>query len=138
LRLKELRKNKGLTQQSVADSLGIERVAYARYENGVREPSIAILIRLSDFFGVSTDYLIGRSDNPMYEHKWISDNGTQNVLLSTTEKKLPTPSRRRELEKQAEESGTNEIVISKKDIPKNRKELEQFVLEILHKEQGKN
>ena len=96
------------------------------------------IISIANLYQVSVDYLIGRSDDPMYEHKWTSEDGAQNVLLSTTEKELPAQSRRRELEKLADEADTNEIVIAKKDIPKNRKELEQFVLEILHKEQGKN
>ena len=138
MRFKELRKKHGYTQQDVADHIGIDRVAYARYEGGSRTPPLQNLILMANLYNVSIDYLVGRSDDPMYEHKWVNEDGTQNVLLSTTEKEPPTPSRRRELEKQAEEADTSEIVISKKDIPKNRKELEQFVLEILRKEQGKN
>ena len=137
MRLKDLRKGLNLTQQQVADAINIDRALYVRYENGTRTPPIQNLVILADFFHVSLDYLVGRSDDPMYEHKWTSEDGAQNVLLST-EKDPPAPSRRRELEKQADEADTNEIVISKKDIPKNRKELEQFVLEILRKEQGKN
>ncbi|MBR2675273.1 MAG: helix-turn-helix transcriptional regulator [Mogibacterium sp.] len=62
LRLRELREARKITQQTVADSIGCSAVAYSRYETGQREPSIDILIKLSDFYGVSVDYIIGRSD----------------------------------------------------------------------------
>ncbi len=54
-----LRKNKGLTQKDIADSLGISRQAYANYETGNREPDLNTLKQLSDIFDVSVDYLLG-------------------------------------------------------------------------------
>lgn len=63
-RLKILRENRGLTQTQVAEQLQISRVNYNRYENGEREPDNATLTRLADFFGVSVDYLLGRTDEP--------------------------------------------------------------------------
>lgn len=56
--IKELRTNKGDTQQHLATILGITRGAYANIEDGRREPDISTLIRLSDYFNVSVDYLI--------------------------------------------------------------------------------
>lgn len=56
--LLQLRKSKGLTQKDVADALGISRQAYANYEAGNREPDLTTLKALSDFFGVSIDYLL--------------------------------------------------------------------------------
>ncbi|WP_258088149.1 helix-turn-helix domain-containing protein [Weissella fangxianensis] len=63
-RLKELRKAKGLTQHQLANELGISQQSYARYEKGDREPNIATLIKLADYFDVSVDYLIGHEKTP--------------------------------------------------------------------------
>ena len=63
-RLKELRSSRGLTQNDVADSVGMAQMAYQRYEYGTREPAYQKLIANADFFGVSIDYLVGRSDDP--------------------------------------------------------------------------
>ena len=62
-RLKELRSEKGVSQKVVADFLGITDKGYCFYELGQREPSISTLIKLCNYFDVSADYLIGRSDN---------------------------------------------------------------------------
>ncbi|MCI9010345.1 MAG: helix-turn-helix transcriptional regulator [Clostridia bacterium] len=62
-RLKELRIEKGLRLIDVANAVGLTLMAISNYEQGIREPSIAILIKLCDFFEVSADYLIGRTDS---------------------------------------------------------------------------
>lgn len=56
--LKEIRKKRRLNQQKVAMDLNITREALSHYENGKREPSFAVLLQLSRYFGVSIDYLI--------------------------------------------------------------------------------
>lgn len=61
-RLKELREEKGHTQQQVADSLSVHRTTYMKWENGLREPSNNMLVKIADFFDVSTDYLLGRKE----------------------------------------------------------------------------
>lgn len=63
-RLKELRIQRGLTQKAVAEATGIAPVAYQRYEYGTREPAFQKFIALADYFGVTLDYLAGRSDDP--------------------------------------------------------------------------
>lgn len=63
-RLKELRSLRGLTQKDVADSVGMAQMAYQRYEYGTREPAYQKLLALADYFDVSLDYLVGRSDDP--------------------------------------------------------------------------
>ena len=60
MRLKELRESKGLTQKQVADVIGYSVLSYARYEKVEREPDIATLKKLADYFDVSVDYIIGR------------------------------------------------------------------------------
>lgn len=62
-RLKELRAEKNISQNQLATLVGISRTAYSNYEQGIREPSIDIIILLCNFFDVSADYLIGRTDN---------------------------------------------------------------------------
>ena len=56
--LREIRKKKKLNQQRVALDLNITREALSHYENGRRDPSLAMLVRLSEYFNVSLDYLI--------------------------------------------------------------------------------
>lgn len=58
MRLKELRKERGLTQKEIAKMLSITQMSYSYYERGLREPEIALLIKLSEIFNVSVDYLI--------------------------------------------------------------------------------
>lgn len=61
-RLLQLRKSKGLSQESVAKEAGITSRTYQRYESGEREPVVSVLIRMADLYGVSIDYLVGRAD----------------------------------------------------------------------------
>lgn len=61
--LLNLRKQAGVTQQSLADYLGISRQAYANYENGNRSPDYQTLKKLSSYFSVSVDYLLGNASN---------------------------------------------------------------------------
>ena len=58
MRLKELRIERGLLQKDVAQLLNITQMSYSYYERGLREPEIALLIRLAELFNVSVDYLI--------------------------------------------------------------------------------
>ena len=61
-RLKALRKEKGYTQGQVAIYCDITEKAYQNYELMTREPKVEILIRIADFYKVSLDYLVGRTD----------------------------------------------------------------------------
>ncbi|WP_342472360.1 helix-turn-helix transcriptional regulator [Metasolibacillus sp. FSL H7-0170] len=63
-RLKSLRMQHRKTQQEIADFLGISRQGYAKYENNLGEPDNSTLSKLGDYFKVSTDYLLGRSNHP--------------------------------------------------------------------------
>ena len=56
--LREVRKKKGYSQIKVAMDLNISREALSYYENGKREPSLEMLIKMSEYFNVSIDYLI--------------------------------------------------------------------------------
>jgi len=61
-RLLELRKERGLTRKEVTAELQIAERTYQRYEDAEREPVASVLVELADFYGVSADYLLGRSD----------------------------------------------------------------------------
>ncbi len=63
-RLHDLRIDNDLTQQQVADYLMCNRQVYARYERGLREMPISMLVKLADFYKTSVDYILGRTDNP--------------------------------------------------------------------------
>lgn len=58
--LKELREKRGLKQEELAAFLGITQQAYGRYEKGTSEPNGDGFVKLADFYGVTTDYLLGR------------------------------------------------------------------------------
>ena len=64
MRLKEIRKAKGISQLKLALDLNMNQNTISRYENGEREPGIRELILLADYFRVSVDYLLERTDNP--------------------------------------------------------------------------
>lgn len=64
MRLKELRKAKRISQLRLATDLNTNQNTISRYETGEREPGIAELIRIADYFNVSLDYLLERTDNP--------------------------------------------------------------------------
>ncbi len=59
--LTELRKEKGLSQKEAAAKLGISQALLSHYEKGIRECGQSFLIRVADFYGVSCDYLLGRT-----------------------------------------------------------------------------
>ena len=61
-RLKELREEKGLTQKQLAEQLNLNSVTYLHYEKDQREPPLKVLAEMAVFFEVSTDYLLGLTD----------------------------------------------------------------------------
>ena len=63
-RLRQLRKSKGYTQIRVQTETGIEQALLSKYENGERIPPTVTLLKLADFYRVSVDYLLCRTDNP--------------------------------------------------------------------------
>lgn len=62
--LKILRENKGLSMAKAAEALKIPKGTYVSYEYGQREPNIEMINKLADFYGVTTDYLLGREPLP--------------------------------------------------------------------------
>ena len=64
MRLKEIRRRKGISQVKLAMDLNTSQNTISRYETGEREPGIAELIAIADYFQVSIDYLLERTNNP--------------------------------------------------------------------------
>ena len=63
-RIYELRIDHVLTQQEIADYLICNRQVYARYERGMREIPVSMLIKLAEYYKTSTDYILGLTDDP--------------------------------------------------------------------------
>ena len=64
MRLKEIRQARGITQLKLAMDLNMNQNSISRYENGEREADYKTLIAFADYFHVSIDYLLERTDNP--------------------------------------------------------------------------
>lgn len=64
MRLKLLRKERGISQLKLAMDLDMNQNSISRYETGAREADYKSLIKFADYFGVSIDYLLERTDNP--------------------------------------------------------------------------
>lgn len=63
-RIKELRLSRNLSQKQLSEFVQLSERGIQNYELDAREPKLSALIALADFFDVSLDYLVGRSDNP--------------------------------------------------------------------------
>lgn len=66
-RIKELREARGLRQEDVAAVLNTKRQSVSRYETNKHDPDLGTLLKLCDYFGVTSDYLLGRSEVPTQE-----------------------------------------------------------------------
>lgn len=88
-RLKELRHNKKISQQQLADIVCVSQQSINKYENHNIEPDISLLIKFADFFGTSVDYLIGHSDvNRKVEPVSPYDLNTDEAALIDTYRNL--------------------------------------------------
>ena len=66
-RLRDLREDNDLKQIQVAELLGIKQTVYSRYERGFQNIPLEHLLKLADYYNVSTDYILGRTDNPRFD-----------------------------------------------------------------------
>lgn len=81
--LKKIRKEKKYTIQAVTDGTGIPVRTYQNYEYGKREISVDALQKLADFYGVTTDYLLGRTETLPDPVKQLSDNELEQDMIET-------------------------------------------------------
>ena len=61
-RIRDLREDKDLNQTQIAKMLGMSQTGYSKYETGENDIPTAVLIKLADFYGTTTDYLLSRTD----------------------------------------------------------------------------
>lgn len=61
-RIRDLRNDKDMSQKDIADVLGMSQTGYSKYETGENDIPTRVLLVLADFYGVSVDYLLGRTD----------------------------------------------------------------------------
>lgn len=89
-RLRELRKEKNMSQADLGKILGVSKVSVSGYENGTRVPSMDILVQILDVFGIEADYLLGREVNAVCE-----DDQSVSVNLASTDLNIIMELRRR-------------------------------------------
>ena len=80
-RIKDLREDHDMTQDELADKLNISKRTLLRYESGISEPTIGILISLSLIFNVSIDYIAGIKDSTIIEEESIKEE-LNNIILN--------------------------------------------------------
>ena len=92
-----LRQEKGVSQRKAADALGISQALLSHYENGIREPGLAFVVRACDYYGVSADFLLGRTltrdgttiaPEELYDLSDEKDNSMRVSVLALLSKKL--------------------------------------------------
>lgn len=91
-RFKYLRRSRNLAQRDLAELLAVNRSTISSYENNTRQPSLDTLLRIADVFGVSVDYLLGRTDSLGFES--FALNGEEkalvyNLAFALSQNKLP-------------------------------------------------
>ena len=92
-----LRQEKGVSQRTVANALGISQALLSHYENGIREPGLAFVVKACDYYGVSADYLLGRTltrdgttiaPEELYDLSDEKNNSMRGGVLALLSKKL--------------------------------------------------
>lgn len=81
-RITKARKELGLNQKELAKKANLTEANLSRYENGIREPKSAVLARLADALEVSTDYLVGLTDEKTYDSYDVSKKDEDDILLA--------------------------------------------------------
>ncbi len=77
--LKQLRKNNNLTQQNLGTDLGLSKAVISKYETGMGYPTFDVLIRIAEYFGVTTDYLLGISHGKTIDVSGLTDSQTDTI-----------------------------------------------------------
>ena len=92
-----LRQEKGVSQRTAAGALGISQALLSHYENGIREPGLTFVVKACDYYGVSADYLLGRTltrdgttigTEELYDVSDEKDNSMRGSVLALLSKKL--------------------------------------------------
>jgi transcriptional regulator with XRE-family HTH domain len=136
-RLIALRAESGFSQNVLAEKLGVTQAAIWQWENDRRGPSLEMAGKIADFFCVSLDYLMGRSDERLYKTTWVGEDGE--TYTAWGQNKSPTNADREAAEK-AVGDATNQQGLSVEDLEKIPG-LSDYILRIVrgaeNKTQGK-
>lgn len=83
-RLKQLRQEKKITQSELSKALNVAKTTIASYEQGINEPGLSMLVKISQYFDVTTDYLIGLSEGRSVDNQEISQKiGINDEAINT-------------------------------------------------------
>ncbi|MES5896931.1 helix-turn-helix domain-containing protein [Bacillus cereus group sp. RP43] len=83
-KIKELRKNSKITQEQLGNAIGVSKMAISYFEKGKKSPGRESLEKIADHFNVTTDYLLGRSEDPELneeENKTVTEEGKNIMAL---------------------------------------------------------
>ena len=81
IRIKELRVSHSLTQVELAEKLSVSKQAVSNWENNNIQPSIDMLLKIADYFGVSTDYLLGRNNDCSLDISGLSQEAAAHIRM---------------------------------------------------------
>ncbi len=82
-RMVELRTEKGLSQKAAAVDLGVSQALLSHYEKGIREFNLDFLCRIAEYYGVTTDYILGRTDSRKGLDSTVLEDKEEDVLFDT-------------------------------------------------------
>ena len=77
--LKQLRKSHGLTQAELGGRVGLSKAVVSKYENGMGFPTFDVLIRIADYFGVTTDYMLGVAKGKTVDVSMLTDSQIETI-----------------------------------------------------------
>lgn len=80
-RIRDLRSARGLSQVELAEKLGVTKQSVSNWENDNIQPPIEMLVKIADFFSVSTDYLLGRDDKKYIDVSQLSSQEREHIQL---------------------------------------------------------
>lgn len=85
--IKKLRRERNITQEQLGNAIGVSKMAISYFEKGKKAPGRETLEKIADYFNITTDYLLGRSDDPElteYESKVVTEEGNNIIKLIET------------------------------------------------------
>lgn len=77
--LKKLRKSRNLSQKALGAKVGLSKAVISKYENGMSYPSFDVLIRIAQYFGVTTDYLLGVLESKTVDVSGLTDSQVDSI-----------------------------------------------------------
>ena len=92
--LKQLRKSHNLTQVEFGLRIGLSKAVVSKYENGIGYPTFDMLIKISDYFGVTTDYLLGVAKSKTIDDRHAKPSAKSCDIIFDSSKNINTPQKK--------------------------------------------